>query len=71
MFPQPVGVSNRRHKTGCIGIGSDQAAIVLPDNRVHCADLVANAARITDQIHDIDLVRQGDIATPPGRVGAP
>jgi len=71
MFAGPVVVGNRCEKTGGVGIGAHQAAIRLPDDRVHRADLLAHAAGISDQIEHGDFMRYCHIAAAPGRIGAP
>ena len=70
MFSRPVAVGNGGQKPGGIGIGPDQAAVLLVDNGVHRADLGAYAARIGNQIEHGDLVGNGDIAAAPGGIGA-
>ena len=71
MFTRPVGVGNRCKKTGCIGVGSDQAAIFLPNDCVHRPDLLAHASRIGDQIEHGYFMWYRNIATAPIRIHAP
>ena len=57
-------------ETAGIGIGANQRPVFCPDHTVDRADRAAHVATIFDQVERGLLVRDGDVAAAPVRVGA-
>ena len=66
-----IELGERRREACGVGVGADHRSFGLAQQRVHRTDAVAHPAGVVDQIECRDLVRHGDVAAAPGRIGPP
>ena len=60
-------VAQRRHEAEAVAVAAFQAAVGLLDHGVHRADVDRQRIDAIEQRHDLDLVRQGEVAA--ARIG--